>query len=56
MEKTVNKLPEEVAKKYKVPKGQPYKFGHRKFGIIDLNNCTVDQVERLVKSGVNHIV
>lgn len=56
MEKRVNKLPEEVGKKYKVLKGRPYKFVHPRAGTIDLNTSTVKQVEELIKLGVKHIV
>ena len=56
MEKAVNKLPDEVGKKYKVLKGQPFKFAHARFGHIDLNKSTVKQVENLIKGGVKHIV
>ncbi len=56
MEKTVNKLPDEVAKKYEVLKGRPFKFSYRNFGRIDLNNTTLKQVEALIKHGVQHIV
>lgn len=56
MDRTVNKLPDEVGKKYQVLKGRPFKFVHRKFGLIDLNTASLAQVESLVKAGVSHIV
>lgn len=56
MEKTVNKLPDEVAKKYEVLPGRPYKFSYRNFGRVDLNDSTLQQVEALIKGGVQHIV
>lgn len=56
MEKANHKLPEEVAKKYQVLKGRPFLFVHRKLGVIDLNTASMEQVDRLVKAGVQHIV
>lgn len=56
MDKTTNKLPDEVGKKYKVLPGRPFKFVHGRFGKIDLNTSSLGQVEKLVEAGVKHIV
>lgn len=52
----MNKLPEEVAEKYTVKKGRPFKFVHRTLGRIDLNKASLKLVEALISAGVTHII
>lgn len=56
MEKTVNKLPDEVGEKYRVLKGRPFVFVHPVAGRVDLTKANVKLVERLIDLGVKHIV
>lgn len=49
MEKNQNKLPDEVAKEFEIKNGYPFKFAHRRFGTLDLNNINIDQARNIAE-------
>ena len=53
MEKTVNKLPDEVGKKYRVIKGSSLHFIHPHFGEVNLREIkTLSRARQLADAGV----
>ena len=56
MEKTINRLPDEISKKYDVLPGKPLIFVHPVFGRVDLTKATRKQADALVKRGLTTLV